>query len=204
MSQTVVVTGLAIVVGYLVGSIPSAFLVGRAVAAVDVRREGEGNVGARNVFHVVGARWGVVVFVADVVKGIVVVLAFSSVSAETVAVAATAALVGHGYPVWLGFRGGKGLSTAGGATLALMPWAAGVGIAAAGIMWSISRRFLPTTVVLIVATIAAAPLIGVGSWRVALVVWLFVLTGVKRMLDEPTMRAVEASTGWDRARGMRS
>lgn len=202
MSQTVVETAIALVVGYLVGSVPSAYLVGRAVAAVDVRREGEGNVGARNVFHVVGARWGAVVFASDFAKGVAVVAIFAGVSTGAVVLAATAALVGHGYPVWLGFAGGKGLSTAGGATFALMPWAVAVGATVAAVVWWAARRFLPTTVVAIVVTVAAAPLVGVQAGRVALVVWLFSLTGVKRLLDEPAMRAVEATTGWDRRRGM--
>lgn len=194
----------AAVVGYLVGSIPTAYLVGHVVAHVDLRVEGEGNIGARNAFHVVGRWWGVAVFVADFGKGVLVASLFLRAPQWQLAVAATAVLVGHCYPVWIRFVGGKGLSTAGGVSVALVPWAAVAGAAAAGVVWLVRRRFLPTTVAAIVAGIVAAPWLAGSAFRVGLVVWLFVLTGVKRMLDEPRMREVESSTGWDRVRGLRS
>lgn len=192
---------VAVLVGYLVGSIPVAFLIGRAVSGVDVRHAGEGNVGARNVFHVIGSRWGIVTFLGDFAKGAAVALLFRGQPDWQLVVAATAMLVGHGYPVWLGFLGGKGLSPAGGVTAVLMPWAVLIGGAAAGVTWTFTRRFLPTLVVAIVTTIVVAPLTGVPFSMVALVVWLFALTGVKRAADESRMREVEAATGWDRNRG---
>mgnify|MGYP000945920586 FL=1 len=69
-------------------------------------------------------------------------------------------------------------------------------------MWVTRRRFLPTTVAAIVVTLVAAPLLGAGAFTVALSVWLFVLTGVKRALDEPRMRRVEAVSGWNRTSGL--
>lgn len=195
---------MTVVVGYLIGSFPTAYVVGRAVSGRDLRVEGEGNIGARNAFHVIGKQWGIVVFVVDFLKGVAVVLAFHGRPDWQVGVATTAALVGHCYPVWLHFVGGKGLSTVGGVTVALMPVAAAVGTAAAGVVWLARRRFLPTTVAAIVVTIVAAPLLDVPPFAIGLSVWLFALTGVKRALDEPRMRAVEATTGWDRLDGLGS
>ncbi|HWL42987.1 MAG TPA: glycerol-3-phosphate acyltransferase [Ilumatobacter sp.] len=195
---------VAAVAGYLIGSIPTAYLVGRLAAGIDVRVEGEGNVGARNTFHVVGKRWGIAVFAADFLKGLVVAALFLGQSDAVLAAGTTAALVGHCFPVWLRFVGGKGLSTVGGSTVAIMPAAALAGTAAAGVVWLVSKRFLPTTVAAIVVTIVAAPLLGASLFEVGLVVWLFALTGVKRAIDEPRMRAIEARTGWDRLDGLGS
>ena len=192
----------AIVAGYLIGSFPTAYVVGRAVAGHDLRVEGEGNIGARNAFHVIGKRWGIVVFAIDFLKGVGVVALFHSRPDWELGAAATAALVGHCYPVWLRFVGGKGLSTVAGVTVALMPAAAAAGTAAAAAVWVARRRFLPTTVAAIVVTLVAAPLLGAGAFTVALSVWLFVLTGVKRALDEPRMRRVEAVSGWNRTSGL--
>lgn len=191
------------VVGYLIGSLPTAYVVGYFVAHVDVRVEGEGNVGARNAFHVVGERWGVAVFIVDFLKGVLAALLFVNAPDWQLAVATTAALIGHGFPVWIRFVGGKGLSTAGGVSVALVPWAAAVGTVVAGVVWLARRRFLPTTVAAIIAAIVAAPWLGASAFKVGLIVWLFALTGVKRMLDEPRMRHVESLTGWDRVRGLR-
>jgi acyl phosphate:glycerol-3-phosphate acyltransferase len=192
-----------VVAGYLIGSIPVAHLVGRYAGDHDLRFEGEGNVGARNTFHVVGAGWGVVVFVGDFLKGAVVAHVFVDAPTWQLVTAGTAALVGHGYPVWLGFVGGKGLSTAGGFAALLMPWAAAIGGVGAGCAWFATRKFLPSTVVAIVVAIIAAPFVGVSTVTVTVVVWMFVVTGLKRAVDESRMREIEASTGWDRNRGLR-
>lgn len=201
MLATVAIT---IVVGYLIGSIPGAYLIGRAVADVDVRTEGEGNVGARNVFHVVGSRWGIVVFLADFAKGAVVAAIFLGQPTWQLALAGAAVFIGHAYPVWLGFIGGKGLSTIAGFATVLMPLAVLCGAAAAGVVWLATRRFLPCTVTAIVVAIVSAPLVGVSVATVGIVLGLFVLASVKRALDESRMRAIEARTGWDRTRGLRT
>jgi acyl phosphate:glycerol-3-phosphate acyltransferase len=112
-----------------------------------------------------------------------------------------AVIAGQAFPVWLGFVGGKGVATASGFCMALFPLAAVVGGASAGAVFVVTRRFLPTVVVAIVVSLVAAAVLGgaAASWCIA--VSLFVLTGIKRALDEPRMRRIEASTGWDRATG---
>jgi len=195
---------VTVLVGYLVGSVPAAYLIARLSEGVDVRREGEGNVGARNVFHVVGPAWGIAAFVADFAKGAVVAAVFRSEPTWQVALAGAAVFIGHAYPVWLRFIGGKGLSTIGGFTAVLMPWATLIGVGASAVAWVFTHKFLPTTVAGIVATVAAAPLVGVDWSTVAIVIGLFALTGVKRALDEDRMREVEAATGWDRDTGLRA
>ncbi len=119
-----------ILASYLVGSIPTAYLVGRWVRGIDIRQQGSGNVGATNVFRVVGKKWGVGVFLCDMLKGAAAVtwvapFAFSSLNPFVTALGCgVAAIVGHTWTVWLGFRGGKGVATSTGVFLALTPWAA--------------------------------------------------------------------------------
>jgi glycerol-3-phosphate acyltransferase PlsY len=186
---------------YLVGSIPAAYLIARMARGVDVRAEGEGNVGARNVFHVVGPHWGVVSFLADFGKGVAVALPFREAPAAQLAIAGVFLVVGHGYPVWLRFVGGKGLASAGGFAAALMPIAAAMGSAVGLVALAVSRRFLPSVVPAILVMIVAAPFTGIAWQVVAVSLGTFVVVGLKRALDEPRMRTVEAQTGWDRARG---
>jgi len=113
--------------GYLLGSIPFGFLVARAVRGVDVRAGGSGNTGATNVARLVGVGPGLLVLALDAGKGaLAVVLAreFAPLSPRVQALAGLAAVAGHVAPVWLGFRGGKGVATALGVLAVLVPAAA--------------------------------------------------------------------------------
>jgi glycerol-3-phosphate acyltransferase PlsY len=119
-------------VGYLFGSFPAGYIAGR-MAGVDVRSLGSGNIGATNVLRILGKRWGYAVFFVDAFKGFAAVrLAYFFVKnlpaaqpyAEYFAIlTAVMCIVGHTFPVWLGFKGGKGVATSAGALFGLMPWA---------------------------------------------------------------------------------
>lgn len=112
-----------LVLGYAIGSIPFAYMITRWATGRDVRREGTGNVGTRNAFRVSRKKWvGIVVLLADMLKGAVPVLAvLASTSADQVFALIPALVLGHCYPIWLGFRGGKGLATTAGALLVSFP-----------------------------------------------------------------------------------
>jgi glycerol-3-phosphate acyltransferase PlsY len=114
---------------YLAGSIPFGLLLGRLVAGVDVRRSGSGNIGATNVARTAGRGLGVLTLLLDAAKGGIPVAATALVLGEAhdagwPAAAGLAAFLGHVFPVWLGFRGGKGVATAFGAFVVLSPWLA--------------------------------------------------------------------------------
>ena len=121
------------VVAYLLGSIPVGYIVGR-LKGIDVRQHGSGNIGATNVLRVVGKGWGVAVFAADALKGfwavrialwLVVRTPDAGEYADFFAILAAAVCVaGHSYPIWLRFKGGKGVATAAGAIFGIMPIAA--------------------------------------------------------------------------------
>ena len=114
-----------LVVAYLLGSIPFAYLLVRAAGRGDVRRIGSGNVGATNAMRAVGWKVALAVAVLDVGKGVLAVVLMHQVTANPVWVAAAGAMavVGHCYPVWLSFAGGKGVATAAGAfgSIAFLP-----------------------------------------------------------------------------------
>jgi acyl phosphate:glycerol-3-phosphate acyltransferase len=105
---------LVLLGAYLLGSIPFAFLIARRWRGIDLRRSGSGNVGATNVMRTAGTRSAVAVVALDIIKGAaVVVLADRALPGFLAASAAgLAAIIGHIYPVWLRFRGGKGVATA--------------------------------------------------------------------------------------------
>lgn len=111
---------------YLLGSIPFGLIVGKLFGGADVRKVGSGNIGATNVARAAGPLAGVLTLVLDAAKGAAAVLLagrFTGESATWMTIAGLAALIGHCYPVWLGFRGGKGVATAAGLFLALCPLA---------------------------------------------------------------------------------
>jgi len=113
-----------VIVAYLIGSVPFALLLARRWGAVDLRRVGSGNLGAANVLRASGVKAGVLVAILDITKGAVSVMLAERLGGHAAAPAAgLAAIVGHIYPVWLRFRGGKGVATACGVFSVLTPFA---------------------------------------------------------------------------------
>lgn len=143
---------LLIIGAYLLGSIPFALLLGR-MCGVDIREHGSGNVGATNVMRVCGNRAGIACFGLDVAKGLVPTLASGLISGAIGASAvsgatawlwlavAFAAIFGHIFPVWLRFKGGKGVATGFGALLGVYPFLTGPALGGL-VVWVISMRLL--------------------------------------------------------------
>ena len=118
---------LALALGYLLGSIPFGFILTRLAGKGDLRKIGSGNIGATNVLRT-GSKWlAALTLLLDCVKAIAAILISQSLFGDfSSAYAATGALLGHLYPLWLGFRGGKGLATLFGILVVLLPIAAAV------------------------------------------------------------------------------
>ena len=111
---------------YLLGSIPFGLLLGKLFGAADVRNAGSGNIGATNVLRVAGPLAGMLTLLLDAAKGALAVFLaarFSNESATWMMIAGLCVLAGHCFPIWLGFRGGKGVATAAGVFLVLCPLA---------------------------------------------------------------------------------
>lgn len=120
----------AILFSYLIGSIPTAYLIGKA-NGIDIRKHGSGNVGATNVFRTMGKRWGTFALILDITKGFVASFwlarhfypewNLSLVSVQLLS--GFAAIAGHTWPIWLRFKGGKGVATSCGVFLGIYPGA---------------------------------------------------------------------------------
>ena len=194
---------IAIAVGYLLGSLPFGYWAGR-LRGIDLRLTGSGNTGATNVMRVLGLKIGLPVMALDIGKGAAAVVIARALSSDDIVpvLAAAAAVTGHMYPLFLGFRGGKGVATGAGTMLALVPW---IGVAAF-ILWltvSLATRYVSigsvvTAVAYPAATIASGQpwavciyTVGAGAW----VIWRHraniarLRAGTEHRLNLPTLRA---------------
>lgn len=156
---------------YLLGSIPTGYLVAKG-RGIDIRTVGSGNIGATNVFRILGKPAGIFVLAVDALKGFVacffvgavvyklLVGALENDSATMEYLKITggfAAILGHNYTCWLKFKGGKGIATSAGAMLGLMPAALGISLATWLLMLALSRYVS-------VASIVAALVLPLGAW----------------------------------------
>jgi glycerol-3-phosphate acyltransferase PlsY len=176
---------------YLVGSIPTGYLLGKA-RGLDIRQHGSGNIGATNVWRVMGWKWGLPAFIADVLKGflplfLLRLIAFPEVyltrtiglttqtayvpnngwqTQSLLVVCALAAIVGHNYTPWLGFKGGKGIATSAGVFGALMPPVLAVALS----LWIVLTL---TTRYVSVGSIAAAAVLAPAAWFFYPGAWIY-------------------------------
>ena len=129
------------VVGYLLGSVQTGLIVGRLRGGIDVREYGSGKTGFTNSLRTMGLKWALLVLAGDLLKGVVPVLVGRVLLDDPWAAAAggAAAVVGHTWPVFAGFRGGRGVATAFGAFLAVSPLAALAVVAAAALVLAATR-----------------------------------------------------------------
>ena len=160
--MSLLVNLLPIAIGYLLGSIPFGYLAG-LVAKIDIRQHGSGNIGATNVTRVLGRPWGYSVFALDFGKGASAVLVASMFNHDGPTIfsgdminmfAAVAAVIGHVFPVWLHFRGGKAVATSLGVVCALAPATALI----VAIMWALVFLFTRYVSVASLAAAIALPL----------------------------------------------
>jgi len=115
---------LLIIAAYLIGAIPTGVILTRLVGGEDIRSAGSGNIGATNVYRVAGRKLGIITLVGDCLKGVIPLLIAQQgfhLTETGIALVALAAFIGHCYPVYLGFKGGKGVATALGIFLVLSP-----------------------------------------------------------------------------------
>ena len=127
---------------YLIGSIPSAYIVGRLAKGIDIRAVGSRNVGALNIFHQVGPKAALVVLSADILKGMLAthMAMWVGESSWAFAYGAFGVLAGHNWPAFLGFRGGKGAATVLGVSLAVIPWITLLAVAPAVLLTTLARN----------------------------------------------------------------
>ena len=151
---------LWIVLAYVLGSFPTSILAGKLARGIDIREHGSGNAGATNTLRVLGPKWGVGVGLVDLLKGWLAVFLPATLSAAgempvLLVVCGLAAVLGHAFPVFAGFRGGKGVATGGGMVLGLFPGA----FLGSLVVWLLG---LFTTGIVSVASILAALALPLG------------------------------------------
>ncbi|QDT25570.1 Glycerol-3-phosphate acyltransferase [Gimesia panareensis] len=153
------------VASYLAGSIPFGLVTAKLVAGTDIRKVGSGNIGATNVARTLGAKWGIVVLVLDALKGLLPVLFIpalfvnpdSSDFDHARVLSGVATILGHMFPIWLGFRGGKGVATSLGVILVLGPWSTLAAVIAFALTFFFSR-------IVALSSIVAALAFGVAQF----------------------------------------
>jgi acyl phosphate:glycerol-3-phosphate acyltransferase len=178
-----------IFLGYLLGSIPFGYLVGRS-NGIDIRAHGSHNIGATNVLRVMGKPWGLAVFSLDAVKGFAAVrtaifLANSNPASANFVdyfaiLAAATCVAGHSFPIWLRFKGGKGVATSAGAIFGIMPVAA----VSMFLVWLLIFRV--TRYVSLASVIAASTL----PFIVAILLWLRLSHGIVLLYVSTAMTAL--------------
>jgi len=153
----------ALVLAFLLGSVPVSYLIARFVGRVDLAETGSGNVGAANVYRALGLRWAFLAFLGDALKGLAPALVAALVLKAQpradwwIAGAGLCAVLGHLFPPWLGFRGGKGVATSFGVMLALAPTAAGIAFA----VWAAA---LAVSKIMSLSSLAGALALPVLTW----------------------------------------
>jgi glycerol-3-phosphate acyltransferase PlsY len=184
---------------YLVGSIPFSHLIGRRVRKVDLFTSGEGNVGARNVWHSVSPAWGVAACSLDILKGVAAFLLATHLgpSALTLWLCGFAVVIGHDFPLFLRGKGGKGVSTGMGFLLCVHPLPVLLSGAVFGLLSLLRVRFnLAIGFGIGSLPLLWLPLFGVPFGSIVLVTLLLVTMGLKRLLDAAHMRQVKERSDW--------
>ncbi len=145
------------IAGYALGSVSFSLLFAKA-QGIDLRAVGSGNLGATNAGRALGKKTGLIVYFLDMAKGFVpAILGLWLISVEAGVVASAASYLGHIWPIWLRFRGGKGVATLSGAMLALQP----LGFVIAGVSWLLSVKL---TGIVAIGSLAFGAMLPVGAW----------------------------------------
>jgi len=186
---------------YLIGDIPFAFIFSKMVKRIDIRYEGEGNVGARNVLHIIGKPYGILVALLDFSKGFVIALLCLSFKLPfyITVIAGFSVVLGHDFPVFLKFKGGKGVATALGFLLGLYPIPTFAALFLMLIIFSIKRYYLFAMAI----GIASLPVLWMPLFKHSIKEIIFTVSflsflGIKRIIDIPHMRRVRETSGWDK------
>lgn len=190
---------IAGVLSYLIGSIPFSFIIAKSVKKVDIRVVGEGNVGGRNVWHVVGKKFGVMAGFLDLLKGLAAfgIGRLFGLVPWSIWVCGFLAVIGHCFPVFLKGRGGKGAATAMGFLLGMQPLALAISGALMLLSYGLFRNFH----ISLSTGMAALPFLwrfvfGKSWAETGLMVSFLLFLALKRLIDEPYMRKVKEESGW--------
>lgn len=186
---------LSALTGYLLGSIPFGLLLARVAGLGDVRKIGSGNIGATNVLRTGNKGVAAATLLFDLLKGLAPVLIAKALWPGTEGLAAVAAVIGHCFPVWLGFRGGKGVATNAGVSFGLA-WQVGLAYA---LVWLAVLALLRISSVAgmsaVVAAVVAAALLGFPQYVLPLAIIALLVIFLHRANIGRLMRGEEPKVG---------
>lgn len=189
---------LIVLFAYLIGAIPFSYLVARWRGGIDIYEHGEGNVGARNVYHVVGRTWGVLAAALDVGKGTAAYFVADRLAISQAAFLACgfAVPLGHNFSPFLHFRGGKGVGATMGFLLGFLPLSTLAGGVLVGLIYFLTRDLNKALNWGLPAVVLLPPLFGAPLWTVPYVICLLLSLAVKKILDASHEREVWARDPW--------
>jgi acyl phosphate:glycerol-3-phosphate acyltransferase len=184
MNSEIIIFAAIGIAAYFFGSVPWAFIIGR-INGIDIRKHGSGNTGATNVMRVLGRKWGILCFVLDFLKGFLPVIAvkilvshkfLTSDADALVIVAGIAAVAGHIWSVFLGFKGGKGMATGGGVLVGIAPYS----FICTGLIWIIvfySTRYVSAASIIAAAALPVSSFVFsvTGLWKLSAPFQIFLL-----------------------------
>jgi glycerol-3-phosphate acyltransferase PlsY len=184
---------IVVVSGYLLGSIPTAYILGRLLKGKDIRQMGDGNMGARNAYHELGVRAGIAVFFIDAAKGAlaVIIALVAGLPQVFVLITGAAAVIGHNWPVFVGFRGGRGESTTIGVLLTLVTLPALIVAGPTVATLVIKKNVTIASCVMFMSLPLVCWVLGVPGLLIAYSIEMPCLVGLTHFLK--TRRAVETS-----------
>lgn len=184
-----------LVLAYLVGSIPTALYVGRRLARIDIRKIGDGNMGARNVSRTLGAKAGVLVAVIDFFKGALPVglTVLLQVPSSWQLAAGTAAVLGHDFPLFARFAGGQGLSTTCGVFMVLMPLETAIGMGFWALLYLLLHHPDICAGAGMALTLFLAAIFGRPWFLLVYFIFMFLLIPLKTILDAPRRERIRSS-----------
>jgi len=195
MTNEILFVAIAIICAYIIGSFPSAYIAGRLRKGVDIREVGNQNVGAMNVFYKVGFVEGLLVLAVDIGKGAaaVALARWLGVAPTVQLFAGVAVVIGHAFPVFLKFRGGRGGATCIGVLVFLMPWGIPVYLAIFGITLLLTRfPTLSYSVAFLCFPFIAWLVYHSAAWAAFSIV-ILLLPGIKYIPRIKEMRAIGGS-----------
>lgn len=174
------------------GSIPTALLISKRVRNKDIRKIGDGNMGARNTYHTIGPKYGIIVAIIDFTKGVIpVFLAFIlGLSLGWQILVGVLAILGHDFPVWAGFRGGQGTATSLGTMLVLFPIPTLTGLGIYGLFYLIIRN---SNISCAIGGATIALYLGLSQQWLLLIyaICIFIFIPIKLLIDSPRRRNIE-------------
>lgn len=178
------------IIAYIVGSIPSGLIVGKLGYNIDIREHGSGNLGGTNTFRVLGKKAGLIVTISDILKGTIAArIPWMFAADVNILIIGIFAVIGHMYPIFAKFKGGKAVATSGGVILAVEPILFGVMLLTFFIMLKISKYVSLSSMVTGIVTVIMSIILGhIGLVIVTSILTAFVIyrhrSNIKRIMDK--------------------